>query len=156
MNLYILVLSVRHGAMEPWLWKEVSSKGLMLYPQYPVYYEQQRPEEAQLHTHHTSCWRDWPSGLGALNDMYSFHSPLLNIYLRLNAFQSSLLHNYFRDGPNRCLHCARVWHKTHPICDTPRKNLQEVTGRTSSPAWNLWKPFTYCSIEENFFRDLTP
>ena len=42
---------------------------------------------------------------------------------------------------------------------TPRvdviKNLQEVTGRTSSPAWNLWKPFTYCSIEENSFRDLT-
>ena len=35
------------------------------------------------------------------------------------------------------------------------KNLQEVTGRTSSLAWNLWKPFTYCSIEENSFRDLT-
>ena len=35
------------------------------------------------------------------------------------------------------------------------KNLLEVTGRTSSPAWNLWKPFSYCSIEENSFRDLT-
>ena len=25
----------------------------------------------------------------------------------------------------------------------------KVTGRTSSPAWKLWKPFSYCSIEEN-------
>ena len=31
------------------------------------------------------------------------------------------------------------------------KNLQEVTGSTSSPKWNLWKPLTYCSIEENSF-----
>ena len=30
-----------------------------------------------------------------------------------------------------------------------------MTGRTSSPAWNLWKPFTCWSIEENSFRDLT-
>ena len=36
-----------------------------------------------------------------------------------------------------------------PIVDVI-KNLQEVTGRTSSPAWNLWKPFTYCSIKELF------
>ena len=33
--------------------------------------------------------------------------------------------------------------------------MQEVTGHTSPPAWDLWKPFTYCSIEENSFRDLT-
>ena len=32
------------------------------------------------------------------------------------------------------------------------KNLQEVTGRTSSPAWNLWKPFTYCSIAGDLFQ----
>ena len=35
------------------------------------------------------------------------------------------------------------------------KNLQEVTGCIPSPVWNLWKPFTYCSIEENSLRDLT-
>ena len=32
------------------------------------------------------------------------------------------------------------------------KNLQEVTGRTSSPVWNLWKPFTYCSIAGDLFQ----
>ena len=36
------------------------------------------------------------------------------------------------------------------------KDLQEVTGRTSSPALNLGKPFSYiCSIEENSLGDLT-
>ena len=29
------------------------------------------------------------------------------------------------------------------------------TGRTSSPAWNLWKPFAFCPSQENSFRDFT-
>ena len=44
------------------------------------------------------------------------------------------------------------WHRVHTYgskIDTrllQHKNVQEVTGRTSSPAWNLSKPFAYCSI----------
>ena len=44
------------------------------------------------------------------------------------------------------------WHRVHTYgskIDTrllQHKNVQEVTGRTSSPAWNLSKLFAYCSI----------
>ena len=75
----------------------------------------------------------------------------------------------FRHSPNLCnLVCARLtninrtaglFHRWRVAGDGLRvkniyesKNLQEVTGRTSSWAWNLWKPLTYCSIEENSFR----
>jgi len=44
-------------------------------------------------------------------------TPETNIYLRLSGFQSSLLLIYFRDGPNTCSHCTKVWHKTYPIFD---------------------------------------
>ena len=58
--------------------------------------------------------------------------------------------------------CARHYYIEQPLYhiepvvqmkQIQSKNLQQVTRRTSSPAWNLWKPFTYCSSEENSFRD---
>ena len=42
-----------------------------------------------------------------------------NTYFRLSWFQSSPLIIHFRDGPNTCSHCTKVWHKTYPICDAP-------------------------------------
>ena len=48
-----------------------------------------------------------------------FQSLLFIIYFRLTGFQASLLLTYFRDGPNGCSHCTKVWRKTYPICSAP-------------------------------------
>ena len=50
-------------------------------------------------------------------------SSLLNTFFRLSGFQSSVLPIYFRDGPNRCSRCTKVWHKTYPLCDAPLSRL---------------------------------
>ena len=61
-----------------------------------------------------SCQRGWPRGFG-------FQSSLLtrfkSSYFHISGFQTSLLLIYCRDGPNRCPHCTKIWHKTYPICD---------------------------------------
>ena len=45
-------------------------------------------------------------------------SSLLNFYLCLNGFQSSLLLiHYNRLLSEYCLHCTKVWHRTYPICN---------------------------------------
>ena len=57
---------------------------------------------------------------GALAEsVWSLNSSLVNIYFRFSEFQSSLLLIYFRDGPNRCSHCTKLWYRTYPICDAP-------------------------------------
>ena len=67
----------------------------------------------------TSCRRDWPSGLGVLNYIYSFHSGIFTCFSVGSSHLLLLI--YFRDGPNRCLHCTKMWNKTHSICDAPLK-----------------------------------
>ena len=63
----------------------------------------------------------WPRGLGALNPVLT-----LNIYFRLSRFQSSLLLIYFREGPNRCSHCSKVWH-TEPVRYVSRSARRSIT-----------------------------
>ena len=56
---------------------------------------------------------------GALAErVWSLYLSLVNIYFRLSEFHSWLLLIYFRDGPNRCSHYTKLWHRTYPICDT--------------------------------------
>ena len=61
----------------------------------------------------------------------------------------------------------RQWQEIAPSTSSPRpinaveiayrneEKQQGATGRTSSPAWNLWKPSTFCPSEENSVRDFT-
>ena len=44
---------------------------------------------------------------------------LLNIKFRLSGLQSSLLLFYFRNGPNWCSLCTKVWYETYPKYDAP-------------------------------------
>ena len=53
----------------------------------------------------------------------NFLSSLLNIYFHPSVFQSLPLLIYFRNDPNRCLHCTKVWHKTYLIGDSRLSRL---------------------------------
>ena len=64
------------------------------------------------HTDRTSCRCIFREGLV---NKFITHEYLLPF----QEFQSSLLLIYFRDGPNRCSHYTKVWHRTYPICDAP-------------------------------------
>ena len=96
--------------------------------------------------------------VGGASSLFFKHKKYRESKERKVNFQSSF---YGSSRACRCwpLNFFLVIYKGKDNIFTPRvdgiKNLQEVTGRTSSPAWNLWKPFTYCSIEENSFRNLT-
>ena len=81
---------------------------------YTVLYEQQR------HRTRTSCSHpsnNVPQRLAERVWWTKSQSSLLNIYFRFSGFQPLLLSIHFRYGPSTCSHCAKVWHRTSPICD---------------------------------------
>ena len=44
---------------------------------------------------------------------------------------------HFRNGPNTCSHCARLWHRTYPICDAPLwKSARRSLARSQKSRWN--------------------
>ena len=77
-----------------------------------------------------------------------FQSLLFIIYFRLKGFQASLLLIYFRDGPNGCSHCTKVWCKTYPICDAPLSRLAQHTLAASQIA----RPQTFLLVNRTHIR----
>ena len=93
---------------------------------YSVLCEQQRPGVVcftavlcVVTQHFFSSFFSSSSSFSSSSRCTKFSFSLLNIVFRLCWIQSWLLLIYFRDGPNRCSHSTKVWHKINPICDTP-------------------------------------
>ena len=110
-----------------------------------IYYEQQRPLAAQGRSHAANIAPAW------LADRFwctKFQSLLFIIYFRLKGFQASLLLIYFRDGPNGCSHCTKVWCKTYPICDAPLSRLAQHTLAASQIA----RPQTFLLVNRTYIR----
>ena len=44
---------------------------------------------------------------------------------------------HFRHGPNTCSLCAKLWHRTYPICDAPLwKSARRSLVRSQKSRWN--------------------
>ena len=71
------------------------------------------------HLYQTSCWCGWPRGFGAL--ISCPHSWIFT-FIPVCSSPCPLL-IYFCNGPNRCLHCTKVWHKTDLIGDARLSRL---------------------------------